>query len=200
MSKHLYIDLATPAPANPSTELCPDETILIRGQNNATDSAIKAKADIDSAGIALEQARATLEPLAKAARLEAERAGHFTKAVQFQGSEQRATFSFTNAFRSLDLRMRAHLSITVGPDVTDHLFEERERTTLKADKAEELRKILKAQGLDPDDFLETDQHLAFNREFRRRRFELRPQLSDAQNNILDHVEESAAARPALTTK
>ena len=84
--------------------------------------------------------------------------------------------------------------------VCGHLFEAKKRITLRGDKAEELRKLLESQGLDPSEFLETDECLQFAKDFRRKRFDLRGNLSDVQNDTLDTLTDQASSRPSLTTK
>jgi len=197
-SKHLFIDIQTPAPA--AVVRTEDEIILVRDQVADAEAAIEAKAQIDIASAKLEKARKVLEPIAQELQRKTAKQGMFSSKVQFQGSESRATFTFTNAFSSLDTRMKPPLVKSLGPDVTDHLFESKERITLRGDKAEELHKLLEAQGLDPSEFLETDKCLQFQKDFRRKRFDLRANLSDAQNDTLDVLMDQASSRPSLTTK
>ena len=201
MAKHLYIDLTQMAPASISAaEYQEDETIVVRGHQTETDRVVSEKSKLDGAKKQLEDAREALEPLAKEFRKQAELDGKFASKVQFQGSETRAFFTFTNAFSNLDIGMKEQLTTVLGPDVTEHLFKPVERTALNDAKAAELRDLIKAAGKDPADYLVTDKSLRFDQEFRRKRFDLRDQLNEDQNTALDLVAEAAASRPSLTTK
>lgn len=188
-----------PTPAQPSAVAQDDDTVLITGHEVETDKLVKYKFDMDSGKKGLEAVRKLLEPIAKMTRLEAEKAGRFAARILFQGTQQRASFAFTNSFGAIDASQKPLLAGAIGPTF-DTLFVEQEAMRVRPEKLAELHAAIKATNMNPDDFFVTEKVLRPVEEFRRKRFEIRPALTEAQNDALDATMDQIASSPTLTTK
>jgi G3E family GTPase len=177
-----------------------DESIVVTRYTAEADKLITNKTDLDGAKKQLDAVRRVLEPIAKTAQLEAEREGNFATKVLFQGSKQRACFTFTNSFGALNEEAKGLVEGAIGDEPFDALFEESQSMRVRSDKLQELRDAVEAAGLDPSDFFVTETVYAPVNEFRRTRFEMRGQLSEEQNEVLDSVTDQLGARPSLTVK
>ncbi len=176
-----------------------DETVLITGHEAETDKLIKYKFDESAARKGLETVRKLLAPLVANGHRATEKAGRFASKVLLQGTHQRAQFSFTNAFGSIDASQRKDLAEAVGPKF-DELFEEQESMGVRPDRIEALRAAIVAVGMDPEEYFQSNKVLKPVSNFRRKRFEARSEMTEAQNDVLDAIVDQIAATPALTTK
>ena len=175
------------------------DTLELSGHEKTVSALAKAKVAAAKAKQRMEKARAVLEPVAKAKQRDAEIGGQFTRAVTFNGLEERATFSFTNAFASLDPGCRMPLTDAIGPKF-DELFETVDTVGVRTGAIEQLRNAVIKSGQDPADYFETKRVLRPVDDFRKCRFDARASLTDAQNDALDEVVDQLAAKPSMSVK
>ena len=171
--------------------------LVLSGRENQVDQLIEAKRQMDDWKRELEECRKDLQTAATDLRKVCEEQGMFSQQVVLRGHDENASLSYGNQFKKMKRSLKPELDKHLG-SFADELFEVEETATVVPAKLEELWALIEAEGLNPADFLEVDESVVPKDDFRRRRYELRKQMTPEQNAAVDLVTDYAAHSPTLT--
>jgi hypothetical protein len=172
-------------------------TVTIDTCPDAVDTIISMTEIVNNAQAEIKTHRKILDLVTDSARIEAEKDQKFAKTVYATGKNGTLTFTFPNTFASVDVAKEADIRQVLGDEVTDHLFEKGKKVTVRTEKMDALAALLGDRAVE---FLQTTEYLAPVKEFRERRFEMRPLLTDEENVKLDAVAKAFSQSPAMKTK
>jgi len=188
---------------------------IMSGHEAAVEEIVKAKNLIDAKQAQLAEAREGVERAAGDMRTAKEADGEiFSKTILVRGQDHNLAFVYTDSFSAIDVAAEAPLRALLGEHF-ETLFRRRQAVTVKEPERlllviGQLEALLPLEGAPPfakglktglselRDLLKKEEYLSPVADFRLRRFELRKQLSAAQNVGLDAVIAQIASKPQMS--
>jgi hypothetical protein len=172
---------------------------IIEGKEDDVDQLIEKKRACDRIAQEFGNVRRTLEVAATTFRNVLEEQGTFHTVVKLKGSHDTVEMSYTDQCKALTCGEADAVEKAIGKKAFGNLFEKTKTYALTGDDKQlaKLRKLIKAAGEDPDEYLAPKECYKALDGFRKSRFELRPRLSDTQNAALDLVISRIQYEPRL---
>ena len=173
--------------------------VVLTGHEKVVDLLALKHSEIEAAQGVVAHTRTSLDPVVTKFRIGREAEGEFTKTIQVAGTKANATYTFRDSYAKIDVSVEQNLKALLGPTY-DKLFERKKTVSVKTDDASmnRLRQLALVHGF--MDLLEEDEFLVPVDDFRRQRFEMRGELTSAQNKALDDVVKQVSGKPALSFK
>lgn len=173
--------------ANPSAVL---------GFETQVDALVRDAATIAAAQERTKAIRVELDALALVERAALERTGKACKHVAFKGTGKDAAYTFADSYKPLPAHRADDMRAMLG-DVYPRLFV---RRTVRALRAGAVEAMLALLGDQANEYFEETPVIECCDDFGAVRASVRPALSDATNEALDHVIGEIASAPRLTVK
>lgn len=184
---------AAPDPAAPPA---------LTGHAKDVDLLIAKKRESDKVAGEFNKVRRTLCLAATDHRNELEEKGTFTTKVVLPGTSETLDMGFTDQLKTIEIPEAEAIENAIGGHAVFKKLFQRERAysivgEMSEKRATKLRKILRAAGEDPAEWVKESECFGPKDDFRKTRFELRPGLTATQNAALDLVITTKQYEPRL---
>lgn len=190
MSRNIKINVPVEGKPTANKTIVVDDSTL----TPVVDRLAELKSFIDGYTAETNQIRSVLDKDMTEVRDRTESEGQFCKHVHVKGTACDARYTFKDAYATVDISNLGDLKRLLGKHF-DRLF-----VVDKVVKIKDVDKLMKFLGDEILNYLHVEDVVVPVCEFRKVRFEARPDLSDAQNVELDRVVKAVSNKPTLNIK